>query len=110
MTGAIKNALKERQEREKRERSLGARIQDLHASGQRCVRPCCETGLQPLSTEPVYVTNMGCPSDSRYICSLGGPIWASPTPNSTKGQLRLLPAFACRVPVFWRLQSSSRAA
>ncbi len=38
MTGAITVALKQRLEREKRERSLEARIQDLRTIGQRCAR------------------------------------------------------------------------
>ena len=36
MTGAITVALKERLEREKRQRSVEARVQELHAIGQRC--------------------------------------------------------------------------
>ena len=36
MTGAITVALKERLERERRERSVEARVQELHAIGQRC--------------------------------------------------------------------------
>ena len=38
MTGAITVALKERLEREKRERDIEARVQKLHAIGQRCAR------------------------------------------------------------------------
>ncbi len=38
MTGAITIALKERLEREKRERSAEVRIRELHAIGQRCAR------------------------------------------------------------------------
>ncbi len=36
MTGAITVALKERLEREKRQRSVESRVQELHAIGQRC--------------------------------------------------------------------------
>ena len=36
MTGAITEALKERLERERRERSVEARVRELHAIGQRC--------------------------------------------------------------------------
>ena len=36
MTGAITVALKERLERERRERSVEARVRELHAIGQRC--------------------------------------------------------------------------
>ncbi len=36
MTGAITVALKERLERERRERSVEARVQELRAIGQRC--------------------------------------------------------------------------
>ena len=38
MTGAITVALKERLEREQRERSVEARVRELHAIGQRCAR------------------------------------------------------------------------
>ena len=38
MTGAITVALQERLERERRERSVEARVQELHAIGQRCAR------------------------------------------------------------------------
>ena len=38
MTGAITVALKERLEREKRQRSVEARVRELHAIGQRCAR------------------------------------------------------------------------
>ncbi len=38
MTGAITVALRERLEREKRERSVERRVQELHAIGQRCAR------------------------------------------------------------------------
>ncbi len=38
MTGAITVALKERLQRERRERSVEARVRELHAIGQRCVR------------------------------------------------------------------------
>ena len=38
MTGAITEALKERLERERRERSVEARVRELHAIGQRCAR------------------------------------------------------------------------
>ena len=38
MTGAITVALKERLEREKRERSVEALVQELHAIGQRCAK------------------------------------------------------------------------
>ena len=36
MTGAITVALKERLERERRERSFGDRVRELHTIGQRC--------------------------------------------------------------------------
>ena len=36
MTGAITVAVKERLEREKRERSVEAKVKELHAIGQRC--------------------------------------------------------------------------
>ena len=36
MTGAITVALKERLEREQRERSIEERVRELHAIGQRC--------------------------------------------------------------------------
>ena len=38
MTGAITLALKERLERERRVRSVEARVRELHAIGQRCAR------------------------------------------------------------------------
>ena len=38
MTGAITVALEERLVRERRERSLEARVQELHEIGQRCAR------------------------------------------------------------------------
>ena len=38
MTGAVTVALRERLERERRERSVEARIRELHAIGQRCAR------------------------------------------------------------------------
>ena len=38
MTGAITVALQERLERERRERSVESRVQELHAIGQRCAR------------------------------------------------------------------------
>ncbi len=38
MTGAITVALKERLEREKRDRSLETRVRELQAIGQRCAR------------------------------------------------------------------------
>ena len=38
MTGAITVALKERLERERRERSVEVRVRELHAIGQRCAR------------------------------------------------------------------------
>ena len=38
MTGAITVALEERLERERRERSVEARVRELHAIGQRCAR------------------------------------------------------------------------
>ena len=38
MTGAITVALQERLERERRERSVEARVRELHAIGQRCAR------------------------------------------------------------------------
>lgn len=38
MTGAITVALKERLERERRERSVEARTRELHVIGQRCAR------------------------------------------------------------------------
>ena len=38
MTGAITVALEERLEREMRERSVEARVRELHAIGQRCAR------------------------------------------------------------------------
>ena len=38
MTGAITVALKERLERERRERSVEARVRELHAIGQRCAK------------------------------------------------------------------------
>ena len=36
MTGAVTVALRERLEREKRERSVEAKVRELHAIGQRC--------------------------------------------------------------------------
>ena len=38
MTGAITVALEERLERERRERSVEARVRELHEIGQRCAR------------------------------------------------------------------------
>ena len=38
MTGAITVALEERLERERHERSVEARVRELHAIGQRCAR------------------------------------------------------------------------
>ena len=38
LTGAITVALKERLERERRERSVEARVRELHAIGQRCAK------------------------------------------------------------------------
>ena len=38
MTGAITVALKERLERERRERSVEARVREMRAIGQRCAR------------------------------------------------------------------------
>ena len=38
LTGAITVALKERLERERRERSVEARVKELHAIDQRCAR------------------------------------------------------------------------
>ena len=38
MTGAVTIALKERLEREKRERSVEERVRELHAIGQRCAK------------------------------------------------------------------------
>ncbi len=62
MTGAITVALRERLEREKRERSLEARVQELRAIAERCAKLL---GPGPSSVEhgDVLYDERGLPSD-----------------------------------------------
>ena len=62
MTGAITVALRERLEREKRERSLEARVQELRAIAERCAKLL---GPGPSSVEhgDVLYNEWGLPSD-----------------------------------------------
>ena len=62
MTGAITVALRERLEREKRERSLEARVQELRAIAERCAKLL---GPGPSSVEhgDVLYDEWGLPSD-----------------------------------------------
>ena len=62
MTGAITVALRERLEREKRERSLEARVQELRAIAERCAKLL---GSGPSSVEhgDVLYDERGLPSD-----------------------------------------------
>ena len=64
MTGAITVALRERLEREKRERSLEARVQELRAIAERCAKLL---GPGPSSVEhgDVLYDERGLPSDDR---------------------------------------------
>ena len=45
-TGAVTVALKERLERERRKRSVEARVRELRAIGQRCARPAPRRALR----------------------------------------------------------------
>jgi antitoxin VapB len=66
MTGAITVALRERLAREKRRRNVDARVQELHAIGQRCAKLVGE-GASSLEHGDLLTTSGACPSDRRFI-------------------------------------------
>ena len=62
MTGAITGALRERLEREKRERSLEARVQELRAIAERCAK-LLGPGASSVEHGDVLYDERGLPSD-----------------------------------------------
>ena len=70
MTGAITVALRERLEREERQRDAAALARELRAIGERCAANSCGLDPRRSSMATTSTTSVACPSDRRYLgCS-----------------------------------------